>query len=295
MGYVNDLFSSGSVIDSINATDFAQAVPTVNQDIAGITGLGGFLGDGNLTSAIPNLSSFGNAASVRELVPGFGGEAPGTDAPVSGSGADMRVRLRAQDNMANQVYGPMDEKGISNVLGILHSTNGMMFPYTPTIDWAQSVDYSSLSLTHSNQGFESYKGTPSTNLTVSGDFTVQNHREAQYMIAVIHFLRVVSKMYFGKQNPGYPTGMPPPVLIFSGYGDFMFNDLPVIVKSHGFNLGKDVSYIDFKIAGGTVRLPSLLSISVSLTVQQTPKKLREEFNLDKFRTGELMTKKKGWI
>jgi hypothetical protein len=197
--------------------------------------------------------------------------------------------------METQVYGPMDESGTSNVLGILHSTNGMLFPYTPSIEWGQSVDYTSTSLTHSNQDFHTYKSTPSTSLRVSGEFTIQNKREAHYMIAVIHFLRVVSKMYFGLPTPGYPTGMPPPILIFSGYGNFMFNDLPVIIKEHGFSLGKDVDYLDIDVAGGRVRLPAILTISISLIVQNTPKKLREEFNLNKFRTGELMTKNKGWI
>ena len=121
------------------------------------------------------------------------------------------------------------------------------------------------------------------------------------MLACIHFLRVVSKMYFGKASFAEPgsgepslAGMPPPVLIFSGYGSYMFNDLPVIVKDHSYAFKPDVSYIDFEVNGDMIRLPSILDISIKLVVQNTPKRLKDEFDLDKFRTGELM-KSKGWI
>lgn len=205
---------------------------------------------------------------------------------------DLRVHLKAQSGNENQVYGPNTP---TNVLSILHHTEGVLFPYTPNIDWTQAVEYNTMSLTHSNQDYHSYKNTPSTTLTVMGDFTIQNKREGEYMVAVIHFLRVVSKMYFGKPSSTYQAGMPPPILTFSGYGNFMFNDLPVIVKNHAFSLPKDVDYIDVAVAGGIARLPSFLSISLTLTVQNTPKKMREEFDLNKFRTGELMRNKKGWI
>jgi hypothetical protein len=130
---------------------------------------------------------------------------------------------------------------------------------------------------------------------------VQNQKEGEYLLAVMHYLRVVSKMYFGEASfkapsTGQPSlaGMPPPVLILHGYGDFMFNDLPVIVKDHSYSMKDNISYVDIKTAGGSVRLPSMMSISIKLVVQNTPKRNRKEFDLNQFRTGELM-KKGGWI
>lgn len=287
-----DIFGSASgALASVNsAVSLARSVPTVVSNVQGLVASSATNPVGSATGALS--AAVGNVGSVRELnnvaIPGSSGP---TQVSQSGS-EDLRVRLSAQPAAITQVYGPQSTQ---NVLSILHSTKGLMFPYTPTIDWNQAVEYSQVSLTHANQDFFSYKNTPSTNINVSGEFTVQNQREAEYMIAVIHFLRVVSKMYFGKPRDNYPTGMPPPVLLFSGYGDFMFNDLPVIVRNHSFSLGKDVDYVDVKVAGGVVRLPTLLNLSLQLTVQQTPKKLRDEFNLDDFRTGQLMLKKRGWI
>lgn len=225
----------------------------------------------------------------------FGGSpSTGTKPNISTASGDMRLRIKAQTGMESQVYGPSGE-GSGNILSILYDTNGFLFPFTPNIEWGQSVDYAVTTLVHANQDYQSYKSTPSTTIGISGELAIQNYRDARYMLAVIHYLRVVSKMYFGKGTGNYPTGMPPPILTLSGYGNYMFNDLPVIVKSHNFSLPKDVDYVDLSIYGGTVRLPLILNVTVSLVVQNTPKKQREEFNLDKFRTGDLMRSAKGWI
>ena len=211
---------------------------------------------------------------------------------------DFRVRLSPQPKAVNQVYGPAGE---TNLLDPLRDTQGLMFPFTPAIGWSQAVNYKQTSLVHSNQDNYSYENTPSTSISVDGTFVIQNLKEAKYMLACIHFLRVVSKMYFGKASFAEPSsgepslaGMPPPVLNFSGYGTYMFNELPVIVKDHSYSFKPDVSYIDFEVNGDMIRLPSILDISIKLVVQNTPKRLKDEFDLNKFRTGELM-KSKGWI
>jgi len=264
---------AGSVANNVKTTvaDVTGVVATVNK--AKQTALG-FLDD-----PVGALSANLQFDSIDQLQGALGLPTPNT--------ADNRVRLRAMQ--PDQVYGPNDP---SNLLKIMYETNGLLFPYTPTIDWTQSVDYATTSLTHTNQDYKIYKSTPSTQFRLTGDFTISNYREGQYMLAVIHFLRTVSKMYFGKTNK--TPGMPPPVLLFSGYGEYMFNDLPVILTDHGYSLGKDAHYIDIETAGGTARLPSVLQITMTLVVQNTPKRLREEFNLDDFRTGKLM-KNKGWI
>lgn len=211
--------------------------------------------------------------------------------PTEAIDSDSRVRLRAQPGRANAVYG---EAGPENILSILHQTGGMLFPYTPTISVEQSVDYKTIDLVHANGDINAYSRTPSVTLNVTGKFTVQNQREGEYMIAVIHFLRTVSKMHFGDSDPN--AGLPPPVLYFHGYGPYMFNGLKVILKSHSFSLDDTVDYVDVYTDNGavTTRVPSMLTISLSLAVQQTPKRMKA-FNLEDFRTGDLMRNSKGWI
>lgn len=296
--------------------DLAQGVQTKLGDVQGVFQKGQSL----LSNPLSQLGSGFNVSGVNDLVKGMSKSVPSLKVPeisldgkggtaagqIPGEAADLRVRLRAQPKQLKQVYGA---QGATNILSPLYDTNGMMFPFTPTIDWAQQVEYTATSLTHSNQDYYSYKNTPSTKINVTGDFVIQNQQEGEYMLAVIHFLRTVSKMYFGKQSFTHPNagagnedappslaGMPPPVLLFSGYGNFMFNDLPVIVQDHRYALKPDVHYLDIAVAGGIARLPSTLTVSVSLVVQNPPKKHRDEFDLDKFRTGELMkNKNKGWI
>lgn len=213
------------------------------------------------------------------------------------SAGDLRARLSAQPNAITQVYGPEDKD--NNILNPIRGTNGMLFPFTPTITYAQQVDYRSLEMVHSNQDFYYYARTPSLKLTINGDFTVQNLHEGKYVLACIHFLRVVSKMFFGTGKTPVAIanrGLPPPVLIFNAYGNYMFNNLRVIVENHSYNLDKNVDYVTIPTAGGIAKLPAFFQISVSLIVQNTPNRMRTEFDLESFRTGALMTGgKSGWI
>jgi hypothetical protein len=102
-------------------------------------------------------------------------------------------------------------------------------------------------------------------------------------------------MYFGKLA-GDKAGLPPPILQFTGYGNYMFNDLKVVLKNHSFALEDTVDYVNIKIGETVTRVPSMLTISCALGVQQTPTAMRETFNLNEFRTGALMRGgNKGWI
>lgn len=307
--YLSKISSLGSIPSGQDAIDALQNSSLAN--IAGVSGnpLGGINQLKSLGPTATNLANqaSGSATAVAEsaTTPSVStdGTMPTVVVPGKRAPKDFRVRLGPPVSMINQIYG---ENTASNILTPLRLTQGLMFPFTPTIDWGQSVQYKTVSLIHSLQDFNAFEETPSTNISVSGTFVIQNDKDARYMLACLHFLRTVSKMYFGKASFTDPAarsdpeakpslaGMPPPVLIFSGYGDYMFNDLPVILKDHSYTFKQDVSYIDFEVNGSMVRLPSILDISLKLVVQNSPKRLKDEFDLDKFRTGALM-KNKGWI
>lgn len=216
-----------------------------------------------------------------------------------------RARLRPKPAAMTQILGT------DVLLSPLWSSYGMVWPYQPTVNYAQEVNYTDVAMTHTNQEFYAYARTNAVKLTVEGEFTVQNQEEGRYTLACLHFLRTVTKMYFGQ---GANLGTPPPILFFDAFGKYMFNKLPVIVTNFTANMPKDVDYvpIDLKKLGtagdmqnlspmryegpnnaGYVWLPALFTISVSLTVQNTPAKLRQ-FNLDGFRNGSLL-KSGGWI
>ncbi|MFA5491164.1 MAG: hypothetical protein WC284_18440, partial [Candidimonas sp.] len=61
------------------------------------------------------------------------------------------------------------------------------------------------------------------------------------------------------------------------------------------DLLNDVDYVKLTFEDLTAAyLPSRFTMSVTMTVQQTPKKLRQEFNYDRFKSGELV-KRGGWF
>lgn len=247
-----------------------------------------------------------------------------------------RVRLRPKPAAAMQIYGS------NGLLQPLRQTNGMFWPYQPTITWSQPVTYSGMELVHTNQDIQAYVATPSPKFQVAGDFSVQNQQEGIYAIAAIHFLRTVTKMRFGSTDPN--AGTPPPVLLFDAYGQYMFNQLPVIVTNFSVSLPNDVDYVPVDLSNiqtysgpqtstnipgysqlqvtpginsflnsanstlmttrmyrqdlsntkdGYIWLPAIFNITVDLTVQNTAARLRS-FNLDSFRTGDLM-KSGRWI
>jgi len=206
---------------------------------------------------------------------------------------DLRVRLKPLN--ADEVYG--DVGGQKSILGILRETGGLLFPFTPTISFNQDVNYQSINMTHTNMDLSAYTGTPSVTLSVVGKFTVQNQREGRYAMAVLHFLRTVSKMYFGDADRiSGKAGLPPPILVFNGYGEYMFNNLRTILKSHSYTFDDTVDMVTIYIDGSPVRIPALFTISLTLQVQQTPRAMRQDFSLDAFRRGDLMRNNKGgWI
>src|SRR5690606_20418368 len=94
------------------------------------------------------------------------------------------------------------------------------------------------------------------------------------------------------------AGMPPPIMVLTGYGNYMFNDLPVIVRGHNYTLDDSADTVVINTAGGVARLPSKMTITLDLVVQQTPQRQRKAFSLDEFRTGQLMRgngSRTGWI
>jgi len=145
-----------------------------------------------------------------------------------------RVRLRPKPDAALQIYGG------NGLLQPLRATNGMVWPYQPQITYEQNVEYSSMDMVHVNQEIYAYNRTNALKLSVQGPFSVQNQQEGLYALGAIHFLRTVTKMYFGT---GENLGTPPPVLLFDAYGQYMFNKLPVIVTNFAVELPTEVDYV----------------------------------------------------
>ena len=151
---------------------------------------------------------------------------------------DWRVRLRLAP-LAEYLY-KSDNPGILQPLAV---TDGVVFPYTPQITTAYKATYNSYNLTHSNYRGYFYQSSQVGDITVTGTFTAQDTTEAEYLLAVIHFFRSVTKMFYGKDPQ---RGSPPPLVELSGFGEYQFNNHPCLVASFNYTLPNNVDYIQVK-------------------------------------------------
>jgi hypothetical protein len=155
---------------------------------------------------------------------------------------DWRVRLRLAPN-STYLYNASD---CGPVLQPLRITDGVIFPYTPSIDMAYKANYSQYDLTHSNYRGYFYQNSAIDAINLKATFTAQDTVEANYLLAVIHFFRSVTKMFYG--NGDAERGSPPPMTFLSGLGDFQFNEHPCLVSQFNYSLPSDVDYIRAQVS-----------------------------------------------
>ncbi len=150
---------------------------------------------------------------------------------------DWRVRLSLAPG-ATYLY----KAATPGILAPLAATDGVIFPYTPSISVQYASNYDATELTHSNYKFFTYRGSAVDSVNITCDFTAQDTFEANYLLAVIHFFRSVTKMFYGQdQNP--KIGTPPPLCYLSGLGAFQFDAHPLAVTGFNYALPTDVDYI----------------------------------------------------
>jgi hypothetical protein len=159
---------------------------------------------------------------------------------------DWRVKLSLAPG-ANYLYKIKP----AGILQPLSDTDGVIFPYTPNIQVSYAAHYDPAELTHSNYKIFQYKNSSVDNITITCDFTAQDTAEANYLLAVIHFFRSVTKMFYGKD--GNPIrGTPPPLCYLTGLGQFQFDQHPLAITGFNYTLPIDVDYIRANSTGTSV-------------------------------------------
>jgi hypothetical protein len=148
---------------------------------------------------------------------------------------DWRVRIRLAPQSKYLYNAP--QPGILQPLTV---TDGVIFPYTPTISTAYKANYSPYDLTHSNYRGYFYSNSNVDPITVTGIFTAQDTSEANYLLAVIHFFRSATKMFYGQDAE---RGAPPPMVYLTGLGEYQFNEHSCLIQNFTYSLPNDVDYI----------------------------------------------------
>jgi len=148
---------------------------------------------------------------------------------------DWRVTLRLAPGATYLYNDPQ-----AGLLQPLKVTNGVVFPYTPSITTAYKANYSPYDLTHSNYRGYFYQNSYTDAINLTATFTAQSTADAAYVLAVIHFFRSVTKMFYGQDAQ---RGSPPPLVFLSGLGDYQFNNHPCVVSQFNYVLPADVDYV----------------------------------------------------
>lgn len=169
----------------------------------------------------------------------------------------------------------------SAVLQPLDDVGGMIFPYTPTISISSSASYQKMSPIHSNYAFQTYQHSEPGEITITAPMNVEDKDQGLYWIASLHYFRSVTKMFSGWDPK---AGNPPPIVMLNGYGSYVFNNVPVVVKSFSTSLAADCDYIPVQtntsiagvvgnIAGGAGSIAGALGFGAAADIAEEIEKV----------------------
>ena len=239
-----------------------------------LTNLGGKLVD-NLVGASGLGGKLKRLQSLLGDDPKQGSEPPVQTISFSGEkfGEDPRIKIKVPKSYLG---GPA-----------LHIANtkdgGIVFPYTPQIVVQTRANYNNLNPTHSNYTYYAYQNSALDAISIVGTFTAQTPDDAKYMLGAIHASRAVTKMNFGG---GKDAGAPPPVCRLSGYGEYQFNNLPVVISSFFYTLNEDVDYISVGVQGQATAVPTRAEFTIEC-LPAFSRRDQAQFTIEKFINGDL--------
>ncbi len=158
------------------------------------------------------------------------------------STGDWSVKVTVSDTVYNDLMAdaPIFPESFKKFKGI-------RFPVTPFINMSHSAAYDARSVVHNNYPYYAYQNSQVDQMTIAGAFPVQNKNDGLNWIATLHFLRTVTKMYYGG---GTNAGNPPPVCKLNGYGDYVYKDVPIVITNFTVELREQVDYIGVNVPTG---------------------------------------------
>lgn len=199
---------------------------------------------------------------------------------------DWRVSLSIPTEIA-------DSPIFASFMGEGGTGGRMVFPFNPVIMLGHSAAYSTISPTHTNYPFHAYQNSSIDNITITGDFYNENEADALYWVGCVHFLRTMTKMFYGS---GPNVGNPPLVTHLNGYGKYVLNDIPVLITNFTVDLPADVDYIPVIAPGDPA--PNYVPTQSQISVTCTPNYARRavsRFDLKKFADGGFVGGSEGFI
>jgi hypothetical protein len=251
--------------------------------------------------------SFFNRTLSRLLGAGISTDSRLVNARAKWSGrndkTDWRVRLQVPDASPLQKFFDFANNPL---MAPLAESRGIFWPLTPAVVIQHSANYNAMDQVHSNYPHYAYQNSQVDQMNIIGEFPVQNSEDAKHWVATVNFLRTATKMFFGNDDGDGLKGNPPPIMHLYGYGDHMFNKIPVIINSFNVELRPGIDYISTKQSNTPYKqltgpdagffmnaegesqtwAPTLSNISVLITPIYSRDSVKN-FSMKKFVRGEL--------
>lgn len=269
--------------------------------------IGNVLDPSGARLAVAGLLQGGRKKSEKPVATRIGFSVGSPDGQAIPIEQDWRVRVGVAPGS-----GIFYDSGDAGIMAPLIGTQGVVFPYTPSITTSYTATYGSTKTTHSNYPAYFYDSSEVQAIQLSGDFTVQSAQEGQYLLACIYFFRSATKMFYGAGTNG---GNPPPVVFLNGYGSELFPNVPCVVTSFQHTMGADVDYLEIPTVvenpaqlsidsqnralanagytdggkGPTTRVPTASQLQISLQPIYSRATIAQ-FDLDEFARGNLLGK-----
>lgn len=263
--------------------------PIINTNIPSAESL--FPKDGTVESLTKNLER--QAGDLMRSVPGvpFGAQ-PIQPPPIrvvfkDVNGKKLGKDLRAKVRVPGNYFAGIGKK--------LASLGGVVFPYTPSISYEYKADYTAANPLHTNFSVNFYQRSSIGAISVSGKFTVENGQDAEFYLASLHVLRALTRMRSGGAKQGDPdSGSPPPVCRLDAYGDYILQNVPVVITSVRVELPEGVDYFTYHDSSGNMNsIPTVSTIAINCLPMYSRDEM-QKFNVTDYLSNENY-RKQGYI
>lgn len=276
---LNDFVNNGDRSYSINPNSTGSIGEAISNDISGLGNEVVNTGSNIIRDAVNRRlenSGLGRGAEILSQV------APDLYANIVGrfpsAGSDPRVKISDPSGRISQLGGALEP--------LRRTDYKVVFPYTPEISINHQSSYQDLNPTHSNYEYLFYQNSVVSEISISAVFTARNAEDAEYVLAVQHFFRSATKMFYGNDDI---AGLPPIVCRLEGHGDLQFSYVPVVITGFNVTLPSDVDYISAVSPSSNVgRVPTLQTMSITAKPIYSRNRITNEFSLTEFAKGNLL-------
>lgn len=223
----------------------AGLASTLGKSASAIGAIGSAVGTASrLSSAISaGYNSGGVASAIRAINLPAAGESIGD---IMGAIAEFTDTSNANDWRVRLSMAKWTSFNGSPVLKPLKDAGGLIFPYTPQITIASTASYQPISTTHTNYTHQAFRNSDPGTISITAPMWVSDAAEGLYWIAMVHYLRSLTKMFSGNDPK---AGNPPPIIMLNGYGNYVFKNVPVVVKNMQVRLESTCDYISVPVVG----------------------------------------------